>query len=102
LTYEIPRLSFTENHYLNIFIASLVFGLAFVRTKSLAMPLGLHFMANLMQGGVLGFGVSGTEQSGLLKPVFSEIPDWLTGGQFGLKASVLGLVCIVINPSCHL
>ncbi len=82
---------------INIFIASLVFGLAFIRTKSLAMPLGLHFMANLMQGGVLGFGVSGTDQSGLLKPVFSEVPAWLTGGQFGLEASVLGLGCVVLT-----
>ncbi len=81
---------------INIFIASLVFGLAFLRTKSLGMPLGLHFMANLVQGGVLGFGVSGTDQSGLLKPVFSEVPVWLTGGQFGLEASVLGLICVVI------
>ena len=82
---------------INIFIASLVFGLAFIRTKSLAMPLGLHFMANLMQGGVLGFGVSGTDQSGLLKLVFSEVPAWLTGGQFGLEASVLGLGCVVLT-----
>ena len=82
---------------INIFLASLMFGLAFIRTKSLAMPLGLHFMANWMQGGILGFGVSGTEQSGLLKPVISQVPDWLTGGQFGLEASVLGLVCVVIT-----
>ena len=81
---------------INIFIASLVFGLTFIRTKSLAMPLGLHFMANLMQGGVLGFGVSGTDQSGLLQPIFSEVPIWLTGGQFGLEASILGLVCVVV------
>jgi membrane protease YdiL (CAAX protease family) len=82
---------------INIFIASLMFGVAFIRTKSLAMPLGLHFMANLTQGGVLGFGVSGTDQWGLLKPVFNEVPEWLTGGQFGLEASVLGLVCVVIT-----
>lgn len=82
---------------INIFAVSLVFGLAFIRTKSLAMPLGLHFMANLMQGGVLGFGVSGTEQLGLLRPVFSEIPAWLAGGEFGLEASILGLVCVTLT-----
>ncbi len=82
---------------INIFLASLMFGLAFIRTQSLAMPLGLHFMANLMQGGILGFGVSGTDQSGLLSPVFSKVPVWLTGGQFGLEASVLGLVCVVVT-----
>lgn len=82
---------------INIFLASLLFGLAFIRTKSLAMPLGLHFMANMMQGGVLGFGVSGTDQTGLLKPIFAEVPEWLTGGQFGIEASLPGLVCVVVS-----
>ena len=59
------------------------------------MPLGLHWMANWVQGGILGFGVSGTEQLGLLKPVFGTAPAWLTGGQFGLEASVPGLICVV-------
>lgn len=81
---------------INIFLASILFGLAFIQTKSLAMPLGLHFMANFVQGGVLGFGVSGTEQSGLLIPIFREAPVWLTGGQFGLEASLPGLICVVI------
>lgn len=31
---------------MNIFLASFVFGFAFIRTQSLAMPLSLHFMAN--------------------------------------------------------
>jgi hypothetical protein len=31
----------------NIFLASVVFGLAYLRTRSLAMPIGLHFAANL-------------------------------------------------------
>lgn len=82
---------------INIFLASILFGLAFIQTKSLAMPLGLHFMANFVQGGVLGFGVSGTEQSGLLIPVFGETQIWLTGGQFGLEASLFGLICVVFT-----
>jgi uncharacterized protein len=81
----------------NIFLASLMFGLAFLRTKSLAMPLGLHFMANWMQGGVLGFGVSGTDASGLWIPMHTGAPEWLTGGQFGLEASAPGLVFVVIT-----
>lgn len=81
---------------INIFLASILFGLAFIQTKSLAMPLGLHWMANFMQGGVLGFGVSGMEQSGLLMPVLGDVPVWLTGGQFGLEASLPGLICVVL------
>lgn len=82
---------------INIFLASILFGLAFIQTKSLAMPLGLHFMANFVQGGILGFGVSGAEQQGLLIPVVSDAPAWLTGGQFGLEASLPGLLCVVIT-----
>lgn len=78
------------------FFASLLFGMAFIRTKSLAMPFGLHFMANWVQGGVLGFGVSGMQQARLFVPIFGEAPVWLTGGQFGLEASLPGLICVVI------
>ncbi|HSL42346.1 MAG TPA: CPBP family intramembrane glutamic endopeptidase [Anaerolineales bacterium] len=81
---------------INIFLASIMFGLAFVRTKSLAVPLGLHWMANWVQGAILGLAVSGSEQSGLLKPVFGNAPVWLTGGQFGLEASLPGLLCVLI------
>jgi membrane protease YdiL (CAAX protease family) len=81
---------------INIFLASILFGLAFIRTRSLAMPLGLHWMANWVQGSILGFGVSGTEQSGLFVPIFRAAPGWLTGGQFGLEASLPGLVCVLI------
>lgn len=81
---------------LNIFLASILFGLAFIRTRNLAMPLGLHWMANWMQGGVLGFGVSGTETAGLWTPLFGDAPVWLTGGQFGLEASFVGLILLVL------
>lgn len=81
---------------INIFLASILFGLAFIRTQSLAMPIGLHWMANWIQGGVLGFGVSGAEQSGLSIPVFREASVWLTGGRFGLEASFPGLICLLI------
>jgi uncharacterized protein len=79
----------------NIFLASIAFGLAYLRTRSLAMPLGLHFAANAVQGPILGFGVSGDGQPGLLTPFFHGAPDWVTGGTFGLEASVPGLVCVI-------
>ena len=81
----------------NIFIASMMFGLAYLRTSSLAMPIGLHLMANFSQGTILGFGVSGSDQMGVLSPVFSaEHPVWLTGGTFGLEASVPGFVAVLL------
>ena len=80
----------------NIFLASVLFGLAFLKTRSLAMPIGLHFMANVTQGPILGFGVSGNGETGLFQPIFSGAPQWLTGGAFGLEASLPGLICVAI------
>lgn len=80
----------------NIFLASIMFGLAFVRTRSLALPLGLHFAANVVQGPVLGFGISGDDQPGWLSPVTASDQSWMTGGAFGLEASVPGLVSVVV------
>jgi len=73
---------------INIFIASILFGIAYIKTNSLAMPLGLHFMANYMQGTVLGFGVSGGKIPSLIKPVFNDTSIWLSGGEFGIEASI--------------
>ncbi len=81
---------------INIFIASIMFGIAFIKTKKLAMPLGLHFMANLTQGTVLGFGVSGEKEISLLTPIFSNAPAWINGGDFGLEASILGLIFLLL------
>ncbi len=80
----------------NIFVASILFGLSYIKTKGLAMPFGLHFMANLIQGTVLGFGVSGSKDPSLFTPMFDDGPVWLTGGAFGLEASVLGLLTLII------
>jgi membrane protease YdiL (CAAX protease family) len=82
---------------INIFLASVMFGLAFLQTKSLSMPIGMHFMANWVQGVLLGFGVSGNEQLGFLKPIFNSASAWLTGGSFGLEASIPGLITVVIT-----
>lgn len=78
----------------NIFVASLLFGTAYLRTRSLAMPLGIHFAANFTQGTILGFGVSGTHEASLLLPARVKGPEWLTGGTFGLEASIPGLVVV--------
>lgn len=82
---------------INIFLASIMFGLAYIKTKSLSMPIGIHFMANWVQGVFLGFGVSGNEQEGFLNPIFNSASEWLTGGSFGLEASIPGLIAVVIT-----
>jgi membrane protease YdiL (CAAX protease family) len=81
---------------LNIFLASLLFGFAWMRTRSLALPVALHFMLNFSQGPLLGFGVSGNASQGLLSPELSSLPVLWTGGSFGLEASLPGTVVIAL------
>lgn len=80
----------------NIFLASILFGESFVRTRGLAMPIALHFAANVTQGTLFGFGVSGNSEPSILSPTFATDSAWLTGGTFGLEASVPGLLALTI------
>jgi uncharacterized protein len=77
--------------FMDIFLAGLMLGLAYVRTRSLALPFGLHLGWNWTQGHVLGFGVSGFDFAGWAKPVFQGKAEWLTGGAFGPESSVFSL-----------
>jgi len=80
---------------LNIGLAAILLGFCYLRTRSLALPIGVHLGWNWAQGSLLGFGVSGTSDiHGLWAPVFHGRPEWLTGGAFGLEASLpCALVC---------
>jgi len=80
---------------LTIGLSAILLGLCYLRTRSLALPIGLHLGWNWAQGSLLGFGVSGTTDTrGLWTPVFRDRPEWLTGGAFGLEASLpCALVC---------
>lgn len=73
-------------------LGALLLGLAYLRTGSLALPMGIHFGWNWTQGTLLGFDVSGQAQAGWLLPHLLEQPQWLSGGAFGPEASVFALV----------
>jgi membrane protease YdiL (CAAX protease family) len=73
-------------------LGALLLGLAYLRTGSLALPIGIHFGWNWVQGSVLGFDVSGMDQSGWLLPHLLDKPQWLTGGAFGPEASVFSVL----------
>jgi hypothetical protein len=78
---------------LNIALAGILLGLCYLRTRSLALPIGLHLAWNWTQGPLLGFGVSGNPSVGWWIPVGQRKAAWVTGGSFGLEAS---LACTLI------
>jgi membrane protease YdiL (CAAX protease family) len=85
---------------LDLFLGALMLGLAYLRTRSLALPIGLHLGWNWTHGSVLGFNVSGHGQAGWLQPIHQGQAEWLTGGAFGPEASLfspmVSLVVIVL------
>jgi hypothetical protein len=66
-------------------------GIAYAATRSLWLPIGLHFGWNFTEGGVLGAAVSGGQYQGLIAAPLSG-PPWLTGGAFGPEASLVALI----------
>lgn len=73
-------------------------GAAYVATRSLWLPIGLHFGWNFAVGGVFGTEVTGNEASkGLLDGATSG-STLLTGGAFGPEGSIIAvLACTIIT-----
>lgn len=70
---------------------------AYVATRSLWLPIGLHFAWNFTHVGIFGVTLSGSDAPvhGLLNVTLTG-PSALTGGIFGPEASLLALVvCLV-------
>jgi membrane protease YdiL (CAAX protease family) len=64
---------------------------AYMRTRRLWFPMGVHAAWNFTQGGIFGVAVSGTTSEGLLHGELHG-PAWLTGGAFGAEASAVAVV----------
>ncbi|MFC5570984.1 CPBP family intramembrane glutamic endopeptidase [Lysobacter yangpyeongensis] len=77
---------------LDIALAAAMLGMAWLRTRSLALPVGMHLGWNWMQGHVLGFDVSGVDLPGWFLPQLLDRPAWMTGGGFGPESTVFAVV----------
>lgn len=77
---------------IDIALAAVMLGMAYLRTRSLALPFGLHLGWNWMQGHVLGFDVSGVDLPGWFLPQLLDRPQWMTGGAFGPESTVFAVV----------
>jgi hypothetical protein len=73
--------------------AGVLLGGAYMLSRSLWAPIGLHAAWNFTQGQLFDVPVSGFDGTGLVEAKLSG-PELLSGGTFGLEASVIAL-CIV-------
>ena len=73
------------------FEAGVMLGAAYMLTRSLWLPMGLHAAWNFTQGEIYDIPVSGTPVHGLLIARLSG-PPLLTGNGFGLEASLIAIL----------
>jgi hypothetical protein len=76
----------------NTFLAGIWFGFAYLKTRDIWFPFGIHLLWNFLQGPFFGINVSGIREFSPA-PVFNSVdngPVWLTGGAYGIEG---GLAC---------
>jgi uncharacterized protein len=79
--------------FVNTALAGVWLAIAYLRTRSLWFPLGVHWSWNWVQGSIFGLPVSGIVLTD--NPVLRALdkgPAWLTGGSYGAEG---GLACTI-------
>ena len=83
--------------FANTSLAGIWLGVAYLKTRSLWFPLGVHWAWNWALGGVFGLPISGKNLvSNPLLRGFDAGPAWLTGGDYGIEGGVACTITLVI------
>ena len=83
--------------YFDTVLIGLMLSLAYLRTRSLWMPIGIHFWWNVTLGLIFGLPVSGLTEFSAITRARAEGPLWLTGGSYGIEASTVVAVVIILG-----
>jgi hypothetical protein len=82
---------------LNTALVGIPFCIAYLRTRSLWMPIGIHFVWNFLQGFLFGLPVSGIVFSATVLTARVQGPAWLTGGNYGPEGGLLATPAILLG-----
>lgn len=80
---------------LNTMLVGVPLSVAYLRTRALWLPIGIHFSWNFFQGYVLGLPVSGIALDRQLAVAQVHGAGWLTGASYGPEGGVLASALIV-------
>ncbi|MPQ55942.1 CPBP family intramembrane glutamic endopeptidase [Duganella sp. FT27W] len=92
---HLPNHEVTVLAVVNTALAGVMFTAAYLATRRLWLPIGLHFAWNFVSAGILSLPTSGNPGRGLLQGQVTG-PEWLTGGAYGIEGSVVTLVVFAL------
>jgi membrane protease YdiL (CAAX protease family) len=85
--------------WLNTFLAGVWLAIAYLKTRDLWLPLGVHVAWNWVQGSIFGVEVSGLTKI-VEAPLMRESdsgPAWLTGGEYGIEGGVACTIALIVS-----
>ena len=88
--------NFSAGGALNIFLAGIQLSVAYIKTRSLWLPTGLHMAWNWTQGPLWGMNVSGIDIPNSFMVSIPTGPELLTGGEFGAEGSLISSLLIIL------
>jgi membrane protease YdiL (CAAX protease family) len=80
----------------NVVLSGVLFSFAYMKTRSLWLPFGVHFTWNFSQTTLFGLPTSGILDSSRALVITAQSgPDWIGGGEFGPEGGILATVALV-------
>jgi uncharacterized protein len=85
--------------FINTLLAGIWLAIAYLKTRSMWFPLGVHWAWNWTMGSVLGIPVSGITSisANPLLHTSAVGPAWLTGGTYGLEGGAACTIALVVS-----
>lgn len=85
--------------FLNLFLYGVVAAVLFIKRGSIWPACGMHTFWNFYQGNIFGINVSGTVKTGgtvFNATINRNLPDYLTGGIFGIEGSLYVTAVLIV------
>lgn len=83
--------------FLNTLAIGVLLAVAYLRTRTLWLPLGIHFSWNFTLGFLFGLPVSGMSDFAVVVHGTASGQSWLTGGAYGLENSLTVAILVLVS-----
>lgn len=80
----------------NTFLAGILLSLAYLKTRALWLPIGLHWSWNFLMGQIFSLPISGLNFAPRLFKAEVSGPEWISGGSYGPEGSIVLTVAAVL------